>query len=226
MAGGQGESRRAGAVRSACACCLLGLGLAGCSSANRVQQSDPLTGDQPPVPVAGAKGPAADAAKAGPAGPLPALPAPSSSTSTAALAAATVPRLDPGSGQRNGPPPEARLGAAPTDGADRSPAATLNRPQPVGGPAPVPVPRLQPISSSTTGGVADGTQWGALVKQLQDRGMKAFRLELERDTGLWRCTCSIPDRDKPSLKQTYDTRAADPAAALRAVLEEVERGSR
>jgi hypothetical protein len=57
--------------------------------------------------------------------------------------------------------------------------------------------------------------------------MTAFRLELERDTSLWRCTCSIPDRRNPRLKQTYSaTRAADPAAALRAVVEEAEREPR
>jgi len=57
--------------------------------------------------------------------------------------------------------------------------------------------------------------------------MAAFRLELERETGQWRCTCSIPDRRNSRLLQTYAaTRATDPAAALRAVVEEVERDPR
>jgi hypothetical protein len=65
-----------------------------------------------------------------------------------------------------------------------------------------------------------------MMRFLDQRGMKGFRLEMLRETGQWRCSCSIPTRQNPTIKQTYDTTAADPQAALRAVVEQVERENR
>src|SRR5262245_55061099 len=97
-------------VRSACAYCLLALAM-GCSGNNNLQP-DPLTGNQPPVPVAGPAVPASVPVKSDPATPLPALAAPSAAGSTAALAAATTPRPDGKPDVRIGPPPTAKLASA------------------------------------------------------------------------------------------------------------------
>jgi hypothetical protein len=215
--------RRARAVQSVCACCLLAL--AGCAGGSN-GQGDPLLGNQQPVPVVGAGAAVPVTPKTEPAGPLPTLAAPNASVSTAALATASVPQLDSKSDSRIDPPPAAKLTGAAAVGTGReNPSPVMLRaPESTGSPADVsPLTRLDNVSAVPVAG-GDG-QWSALVKRLQDRGMTAFRLEMQRD-GVWRCICSIPDRRNPSLKQTYNTSAADPLAALRAVVEEVEREPR
>jgi hypothetical protein len=65
-----------------------------------------------------------------------------------------------------------------------------------------------------------------MMRYLETRGVKGFKLQMNSDTGQWRCTCAIPDPQNPMQKTTYDTGetgATDPLAALRAVVEEVER---
>ena len=226
MAGRQdSEDRRTRAVRSICACCLLALaGCGGGSAGGNNVPSDPLLGNQQPVPVVGAGAAVTAAPKSEPASPLPAMAAPTSPVSNAALATASVTQLDSVREQRIGPPPIAKLtGAAPVGAAGTPGSVTLNTPGPAGSPSDVsPLTRLEGVTPVPAVG-GDG-QWSALVKRLQDRGMTAFRLELQRD-GLWRCGCSIPDRRNPSLKQTYNTSAADATSALRAVVEEVERSA-
>ncbi|MBI1916524.1 MAG: hypothetical protein HYS12_17585 [Planctomycetes bacterium] len=224
MAGRQdSKDRRTRAVRSVCACCLLALaGCGGGSASGNKLQSDPLLGNQQPVPVVGAGAAVTAAPKSEPAGPLPAMAAPTSAVSTAALATASPPLLDNGRDLRVGPPPTAKLTGATPVGATGTPNS-VPLSTPAGNPSDgSPLTRLEGVTPVPAVG-GDGA-WSALVKRLQDRGMTAFRLELQRD-GLWRCGCSIPDRRNPSLKQTYNTSAADATSALRAVVEEVERSA-
>jgi hypothetical protein len=61
------------------------------------------------------------------------------------------------------------------------------------------------------------------LKALEQRGARGFRLEFQRDPAQWRCSCSVPNRQNPAYKQTYDTTAADPLSAVRAIVERVER---
>lgn len=225
MAGRQdSEDRRTRAVRSLCACCLLALAGCGGGTGGNNLQPDPLLGKEQPVPVVGAGAAVTATPKSEPAGPLPVIAAPTPAQSNAALATASVTQLDNGRDLRMGPPPTAKLTGATPAGATGTPSAvTLNTPTPAGSPSDVsPLTRLEGVTPVPAVG-GDG-QWSALVKRLQDRGMTAFRLELQRD-GLWRCGCSIPDRRNPSLKQTYNTSAPDPTSALRAVVEEVERSA-
>ncbi len=227
MTGGRGGQRRrvAFAGRAGVAW-LSGLLLAGCAGAPRKAGDDPLLGKLPAVPVA----PAAGAVAKGEQGPLAALPAPSSSTSPAALANAAVPKLDGDRELRIGPPPSAKLGGPSGDegGKGRPTAeapgkATISKPEPLRAAADLAkAPTLQPVTmAGGTTVLVQSVDHGLTI--LEGRGMKAFRLELQRDTGQWRCTCSLPDRQNPSLKKTYDTQARDRLAALRALIEQVEK---
>jgi hypothetical protein len=94
----------------------------------------------------------------------------------------------------------------------------------VGGDVPTP-PNMQPITPAGGVGAAISTIDQALAT-LELHGVKGLRLEQERDTGQWRCTCSIPDRQNPSQKHTYDTLNADALSALRAVLDQIDRDGR
>jgi len=221
------KSRQVRVVRSACAFWLLALAM-GCSGGNNNLQPDPLTGNQLPVPVAGVAAQPAAPAKSDPAAPLPALAAPNAAVSTAALAAATTPQPDGKPDVRIGPPPAAKLAGATavSSGGETSGPVTLKQPQPASGPADSsPLTRLGSVSPLPAAG--GDAEWDRLFQRLKDLGMNGFRLELDRDTSLWRCTCSIPDRRNPRLKQNYSaTGAAAPVAALRAVVEEVERDPR
>jgi hypothetical protein len=203
------------------------LALVGCGggAGGNNLQPDPLLGKEQPVPVVSGAAAATTTPKSEPASPLPVMAAPTPAVSTAALATASAPLLDNARDLRMGPPPAAKLtGAAPVGATGTPSYATLSTPTPAGNPSDVsPLTRLEGVTPVPAVG-GDGP-WSALVKRLQDRGMTAFRLELQRD-GSWRCGCSIPDRRNPSLLQTYNTKqpAADAMSALRAVVEEVERG--
>jgi hypothetical protein len=224
MAGRGGRSQRTVAVWAACTISLLAILPTGCSS-NPLRNDDPLLGKSAPVvPV-----PEVGSVATGPGtpGPLPVLAGSNGTTSTAALASGSVPALPTDRNLRIGPPPSAKLNG--TAGTSRAPAVpvTLSKPEPVGEKPPVPAPTPGPLPTAPVtlaGGVTvyvQSVDHG--IKILEDRGLKAFRLELQRDTGQWRCTCSLPDRRNPSLKRTYDTTARDRVAAVRAVIEKVEK---
>lgn len=201
MAGGRGTWRRVSAGWSACALCLPALLLAGCSGSTRLP-NDPLNGGGPALAATDKAPPVPVAAAAGTPGPLPALAAPASTTSAAALAPGAMP-------QRGG------------QGAGG--AVSLSRPQPIAGdsnPA-----RLQPMTPVTlTGGSGGVSSIDRGLETLKARGVKGFRLDLQPDTGQWRCICSIPKVG--TIKQTYSTSAGDALSAVRAVIEKVEQENR
>lgn len=194
--------------------CLPVLLLMGCSGSN-TPKNDPLVGlNAPSLPKAGA-----GAVAKGAEGPLPALTAPSAETSAAALASGGVPKLD---GDRN-----LRLD-------DKDPTATwrgqsaagvsLGKPDLNGGSStPQPIDDITRVSGPGTLTTNDLRQ---MIRSLEQRGMKGFRLDLQIATGQWRCTCAIPKRSNPNEKQGYDTMAKDPESAVRAVLDQVERDNR
>jgi hypothetical protein len=43
------------------------------------------------------------------------------------------------------------------------------------------------------------------------------------ENGEWQYSCSIPNRQNPRIRRTYKYTAADPSAAIRAVLEQLEK---
>jgi hypothetical protein len=81
---------------------------------------------------------------------------------------------------------------------------------------------MQPIVPAGGVPAAAGSVDQAL-QALESRGVKGFRLEQQRDTGEWRCTCSIPNKQNPTIRRTYLKAAADPLSAVRAVLDEIDR---
>ena len=49
------------------------------------------------------------------------------------------------------------------------------------------------------------------------------RLEAGPEPGEWKFNCSIPNRQNPSIRRFYESRAGDPLAAVRAVVEQIEK---
>src|SRR4051794_11051240 len=190
--------------------CLLGPLLAGGSSNNQPKNEPPLGLNAPPLPREGPK----TAQGGGPDKPLPALTSPNGATSQAALAAGAVTQLDGGRDLRIGERDQVASWQGKTTGAvlgkPTLPSDTLTPPP------------MQPITQ--TGGVpAAISSVDQGLQALDQRGVKGFRLEQQRDSGLWRCTCSIPSPTNPNFKQIYDKSAADALSALRAVLDQIER---
>lgn len=200
---------------------LLSLGCSGgATGTNTRTAGDPLLGGQPPLdanakPKAGTQNPTTGTNTG--AGGLPGLPVPSSSTSPAALATGGVPQLD---NTR-----DLRIAAGPGGGATG--AATLGKPEPVrgtttggsGASIQPTTPSLSPssINPASINTVDQGIQY------LTNRGAQGFRLELQRDTSQWHCSCSLPNPQNTSVKRTYDFTANDPLSAIRAVSERVAR---
>ena len=203
----------------------LALFVAGCEGGGgaqvRERDRDPILGERP-VPVAGAAPippPGTNTAQT----PLPAITAPSAATSPAALATGAVPTIG---GNR-----DLQADTQPVPGAAAS-AATLGKPESAAPPAPVPVvqpvPVLQPAKPITLAGGAPGpvATVDEGLRLLQTKGAKSIRLELQKDTNLWRCTCSIPDPQNPTFKRVYDCPSSDCVSAVRAVIDKVERENR
>jgi hypothetical protein len=201
--------------------CLLAPLLSGCSgSAVRNDKPDPLVGlNAPPIPKE-----VPSTAKNGPLQPVPALAAPSAATSPAALASGAVPKLDSDRNLRIGGDADATAAWR-----GQNPSATLGQPtvkettRPESNLIPVPTvgaPLVQTGATSSATGTID-----QMMHYLESRGVKGFRLEMQRETGQWRCTCAIPDPQNPAESKKYDTSAnpaTDPQTALRAVVEQVE----
>ena len=206
MAVGRTAKHVADMRAAACALCLPALLLAGCSGGSRVAGGgDPIIGGQKPLPTV-AQGQSSPVPVASGDKPLPALSAPNSTTSPAALTSGVAPQLSSGRDLRGG-------------GTQTASSVTIGAPQ---------VARDGTSTASLQGIVPAGGSGGAVqtvdqaVKYLEERGMKGFRLERQLDTGKWRCICAIP-----ALKQRYDIQgAADPLAALRAVIAQADQESR
>ena len=190
--------------------CLPVLVLAGCSGGSRVADNrDPIIGNQQPLP-AESRGQIKPVPPASGAGVYPLPAGPNSATSTADLASRVPGQLSSGQNLRGGAAPAGNAGAA-----------TLGAPQVAkdGGSS----ARIQPIVPAGGPGIQSIDQG---LQYLQSQGVQGFRLERQRDTGKWRCTCAIPRREAPNNKQIYDIQNADdPLSALRAVVEQVKQNA-
>jgi hypothetical protein len=186
---------------------LFALFLTGCGGTARSGGNDPLVGGGPALPAETAR------AKEQP---LPAVPAPSASTSPANLASGAVPALE-GSRDLRIDGTESGRSRAPVTG------ASLTTPVPVGsGPGSLPPVPVVPMGGTPPAPASSLD----LVRVLEQRGMQGFRLERNRETGQWRCTCSIPNAQNLAVKNTYDATAADAPAALQAIIDKIDREPR
>ncbi len=172
--------------------------LFGCTGDNR-READPLLG----APIAG---PAA-------------LPPPSSSGSTAALAA----------GPSQSRPPESRSGLQ--IGNATPPTALVNSgPSPPALRPPEPTGRLTSNPIPTTGSTLPAAPHLASYEQAQvallGKGVKWQQLQMAGDPGEWSFSCSLPDRQNPSISRTYTGKGPNYLAAMQAVLDQMEREGR
>jgi hypothetical protein len=210
----------------------------GCAGLNQAMGNDPLLGG-PPLHAINATAPA-------PPTPVAALPPPAanSNLSTAALAAGAPRPTDPGrdlrigsSGGNAGIVGWARDGAAGNNvpsGMAQTPAgngAILRLPEPVTDP--LPRPQLASVSnpgsprdSSLTPSSPDhgtASTFEQVQAQIKTRGVLWQRLEMVGETGEWKFSCSIPNRQNPRIRRTYEAKAGDSVAAIRAVLEQLDK---
>jgi hypothetical protein len=72
--------------------------------------------------------------------------------------------------------------------------------------------------------------WGGQVSSfeqaqalLSSHGVKWQRLETWGDQGEWKFSCSIPSRQNAFISRTYEGRATDSLAAVRAVLAQIDK---
>jgi hypothetical protein len=212
--------------------------LAGCSglgsltgTAPAAQATDPLIGDQVPVGSVPPPAPAAPAAQPGPAkGPV-AGTTTGSTGSTAALAMGAAPLT----GARPSPGIHDGVGGSGKDGWKGSgqPASNggtvpqLRRPEPVVEAGPGRVEPVPPVA--TNGGVltagnrtVGGGDYGQLFARLVAHGMIWHRQESVGD-GV-KFTCLLANRQNPNIQHQHEATAADPVAALQAVLDRIEHG--
>ncbi|HLJ93651.1 MAG TPA: hypothetical protein VKU02_10725 [Gemmataceae bacterium] len=221
---------------------LTALLLAGCSDFSQTVGIDPLLGGPPlrPAVVAAPQTPAP--------APLPVLPLPpaTSTMSTAALAAGAPRPLDNGQDLRIGSPIAttgndgwARQGSASNapDAEMRrmadSTGATLQPPQPLSEPAPnralsataTSAPPRDPLPTSLAGSSSPPgvTTFEQAEKELEARGVFGQQLDMTGPNGEWKFSCLVPNRQNPRLQRRYDARASDPVAAIRAVLEKLDK---
>ncbi len=68
-----------------------------------------------------------------------------------------------------------------------------------------------------------GSSEDALWNLLAARGVTWYRLETWGDNGQVKYTCSIPNRQNPHIRRTYEALARDRSSALRAVLDQIDR---
>ena len=192
--------------------------LTGCSGFNEALGNDPLLGG-PPLRAA--------AAATAPPGPVAALPPPAanSTLSTAALAA--------GAPRPSDAAPDLRIGSSgPSTGNDGwgSPSSTgqaaggsgalLRPPEAITQPA----PRQELATVSNPGAPRDrAITYEQAQEEMKKRGVLWQRLEMVAESGEWKYSCSIPNRQDPKLRRTYEARAADPVSAIRAVLEQLDK---
>lgn len=213
----------------------LGLGglliLAGCATDNNrnaTPASDPLLGG-PPVssrPVTGQP-----TSTGGSTGAIPLRP----STSPAALAPGGPSSLDSGGGLRipgAGPatPPSAPPSAPNVWRGQGGPGGNvlLTTPEPAAPPAPPAPPPAEPARTNTGFGFFTGRQSdiNPLLALLRQRGATFQRLETWGDEGQWKFSCAIPNRQNAAIRRTYEARAGDPMAAVRAVLDQIDKEQR
>lgn len=229
-AGGQGETRTALACVLPYPCRrLVSVGLlvlGGCSGLNQDLGNDPLVGGPPLRPRAAA--PSSVPAPAALAPP----PAANSILSPAALAAAAPRPADNGHDLRIG-----SSGGAGSDGWERGGlagktesgvrptadgnGAVLRPPEPVTESAPR--RELATVSNPVSAREDRGMTFEQARDAIAARGALWQRLETTGEKGEWKFSCSLPNRQNPRLRRTYEASANDPVAAIRAVLEQIDK---
>jgi hypothetical protein len=202
--------------------------LTGCSGFNEALSYDPLLGG-PPLRPAGAATPS-------PPAPAPVVPpaAANSTLSPAALAAGAPRPADNGRDLRTASPRTntgndgwAREGSAGVN-------AAANTGQTVGGsgallrpPEPMnetpPRQPLSPVSSAAPTRGSSVTTYEQAQEQIKARGVLWQDLKMVAETGEWKFSCSIPNRQNPAIRRTYEATANDSLAAIRAVLEQLDK---
>jgi hypothetical protein len=191
--------------------------LAGCATDHRAPD-DPLTGGEAPRP------PVQQAATP-PAQGVPPLPAACSAGNTASLALGQpLPDSRELAIQQTGGNSGSNPWNGPGRAADAS-GAVLDAPQPI-----VPVSRntTDPVHGPNdfdragSAGAGGGT-YEQLQAELAARGMNWYRQEKWGDGVKFICT--IPSRANPSKTRTYEAVAGTDVAALRLVLEQIDKGS-
>jgi hypothetical protein len=190
--------------------CPLSFVVAGCAP-DDFGANDPLLGSAPPRPpgAAIAAGPVAM-----PTTGVPPLPQTSPSGTPAALASGGRGPLDPSR-------PELRIGSDAPAPAWSATGVALQPPQPAnGGPAP-----LQPKPAADVQLTSNGTAttYEQLKAQLLARGASVITFTTNAQTGETTLTCLAPVSGKPNEHQRYDAKARDEMAAMRAVLDQMDR---
>jgi hypothetical protein len=193
--------------------------LAGCNLFHRTTSSNPdplLGGPSAPTPAKTNSQPSAT-----PVTVLPPMAAPRFSSSPAALAAGTAGSSDSPELRISNPGPASDSWAG-RDASARAAGAALRGIQPAGDSARPPDNQAGATSVSLPS--AQVTTYEQARDILASRGDIVQRPP-ERDptTGLWKFSCSLPNRQDPSRHRTYVATAADSMGAVRAVLEQVER---
>jgi hypothetical protein len=171
------------------------------------------------------------AAPAAPQPPVAALPPPAanSTLSTAALAAGAPRPLDSirdlriGASRGTGNDGWAREGLAQTTPNN---GVQLRAPEPIAETN----PRREVVTVSNPGAALGGqgtttevTTFEQAKDQIKARGAVWQRLEIVSENGEWKYSCSIPNRQNPRLRRTYEARASEPVGAIRAVLEQLDK---
>jgi hypothetical protein len=149
-----------------------------------------------------------------------------SPTSNAALAAG-VPRPFDNSRDlrigdpRTNPSTGGWVGQGTATGGELS-GAVLRRPEPAAGDSVLPRGSA-PVARVGPGGGSPGTTYEQLQSQLAAHGVVWQRQELNGETGEWKFSCLVPNRQNPKVRRMYEAKARDYATAIRSVLEQIEK---
>lgn len=118
------------------------------------------------------------------------------------------------------PPADPRSNLRIPDKAAQPPVALLRQPEPV-------APRTATPTSLpgiSTGQPAAGTpSLEQAQARLASRNVRWQRLEMTPDQREWQFSCSIPSRQNANISRTYEAQASSPAAAVQAVLDQIDR---
>ncbi len=185
------------ALAAPCVLCWIG-----CAGTPSRLSGDPLVGGGPAL-TANTGGDATAKLSA----PLPPLPAPNSTASNAALAS------------NPGRPLDGRHDLQIND--PRQDSSNPNWSVPGGNAAPLPQDRaVTPAYAS-----ANGSRLGSFEQakaQLDARGVTWYRLE-SGEPGMFKFSCSVPNRHNRTLSRTHEAQAASELAAIQAVLDQIDR---
>jgi hypothetical protein len=122
------------------------------------------------------------------------------------------------SGQAN-PAPANGLPQGTVTGMERE-GAVLRPPQAVLDPASRPG---APVAPATPVSGGRGGSYEQLQTQLAARGVTWQRLECTGENEDWKFSCSVPNRQNPNLRRTYEAHAREALAAIQAVLDQMDK---